>query len=100
MRAPTGSIVGLCSASATLVAVGMAFLGYWGIHEPAPWHRSEVLVAVVSFVGFAALGAVPWIATTPVAEEAAEKIVAARRAFALGFASLWLAMVIAVLAAA
>ena len=34
MRAPTGSVVGLCSASATLCAMGMAFLGYWGVHEP------------------------------------------------------------------
>jgi len=33
MRAPTGSVTGLCSASATMFAVGMAFLGYWGVYE-------------------------------------------------------------------
>lgn len=44
MRAPSGSVPGLCSASATMFAVGMAFLGYWGVYEPGGWHRSDLIV--------------------------------------------------------
>lgn len=97
MRAPAGSVVGLCSASATLCAMGMAFLGYWGVHEPAPWNGRDVVVVILAFVGFAVLASVPWIVTTPVAEESAERIAGARRAFALGAAAIWLAAVIAIM---
>jgi hypothetical protein len=100
MRAPAGSIVGLCSASATMCALGMAFLGYWGVHEPVPWRWTDRVVVFLAFASFAALGSVAWIVTTPVADESDEKVVAARRVFALGVVSIWLAMVIAVIAAA
>jgi len=96
MRAPTGSVVGLCSASATLCAMGMAFLGYWGVHEPAPWKPVDVVVIVLAFMGFASLASVPWIATTPVAEDSAERIPQARRAFALGAMAMWLGAVLAI----
>lgn len=97
MRAPTGSIVGLCSASATMFAVGMAFLGYWGVHEPLPWRPRDVAVVTLAFIGFAALGAVPWIATTPVANDADEKVQPARRAFALGALLIWLSVLVAII---
>jgi hypothetical protein len=97
MRAPAGSVVGLCSASATLCAMGMAFLGYWGVHEPAPWHWRDGVVVALAFAGFAMLASVPWIVTTPVSEESAERIPAARRAFAIGAAVIWLAAVVAVI---
>jgi hypothetical protein len=97
MRAPAGSIVGLCSASATLCAMGMAFLGYWGVHEPAPWRWTDATVVFLAFVGFASLGSVAWIVTTPVPEEGAERVVAARRAFAIGVAAIWLAALVAVI---
>jgi hypothetical protein len=77
--------------------MGMAFLGYWGVHEPVPWRGTDRLVVFLAFVGFACLGSVAWIVTTPVAEESAEKVTAARRAFAVGLASTWLAVVVAVL---
>jgi hypothetical protein len=96
MRAPAGSVVGLCSASATLCAMGMAFLGYWGVHEPTPWRAIDVVVIVVAFMGFALLASVPWIVTTPVAEESAERIPWARRAFALGVVAIWVAAVLAI----
>ena len=96
MRAPAGSVVGLCSASATLCAMGMAFLGYWGVHEPTPWRFIDAMVIVFAFLGFAALASVPWIVTTPVPEESAERIVAARRAFVIGVAAIWLAAVVAI----
>lgn len=97
MRAPVGSVAGLCSASATMFAVGMAFLGYWGVYEPVRWGPADFVVVILAFIGFAALGAVPWIATTPVPDDGAEMIVAARRALALGFALVWLSVLVAVL---
>jgi hypothetical protein len=97
MRAPTGSVVGLCSASATLCAMGLAFLGYWGVHEPIPWRAIDVIVVLLAFTGFASLASVPWIITTPVADDSAERIRPARRAFAFGVAAIWLAAVLAVI---
>lgn len=76
--------------------MGMAFLGYWGVHEPTPWRFIDVMVIVIAFIGFAALASVPWIVTTPVPEESAERIVAARRAFVIGVAAIWLAAVVAI----
>ncbi len=96
-RAPAGSVTGLCSASATMFAVGMAFLGYWGVYEQGRWHVSDYLVVGLALLGFAALGCVPLIVTTPVADEAAEKVVEARRALALGIALIWLSLVVAVI---
>ena len=96
MRAPTGSVVGLCSASATLCAMGMAFLGYWGVHEPVPWRAVDVVVIVLAFAGFGLLASVPWIITTPVAEDSAERIRPARRMFAFGVLAIWLAAMLAI----
>jgi hypothetical protein len=97
MRAPAGSVVGLCSASATMSAMGMAFLGYWGIHEPTPWRGHDILVVCLAFLSFVALGSVVWIITTPVSDDEAERIIPARRAFAAGVLLMWLAIVIAVI---
>ncbi len=96
MRAPTGSIVGLCSASATMFSVGMAFLGYWGVHEPLPWTSRDVVVVSLAFLGFAALGSVTWIVTTPVASDAEEKVEPARRAFGGGVLLIWLSVLVAI----
>ena len=98
LRAPTGSVTGLCSASATMFAVGMAFLGYWGVYEQGRWHPFDYVVMGIAVVGFAVLGSVPWIVTTPVAEEDADKVVVARRAMALGTTLIWTAVCIAVFA--
>jgi hypothetical protein len=96
MRAPTGSVVGLCAASATMSAMGMAFLGYWGIHEPTPWKGGDILVVCLAFLSFVAFGSTIWLITTPVPEDGNERIVPARRAFAAGMVLMWLAIVIAV----
>ncbi|MFK0166147.1 hypothetical protein [Rhizobium sp. NPDC090279] len=98
MRAPAGSVTGLCSASATMFAVGMAFLGYWGVYEQGRWRASDYCVVVLAIIGFAALGSVPWIVTTPVAEEDADKVAGARQALALGVALIWLSVCVAVFA--
>lgn len=98
LHAPTGSVTGLCSASATMFAVGMAFLGYWGVYEQGSWRAVDYLVMIVAVIGFAALGCVPWIVTTPVAEGDADKVAVARRAMALGTALIWTAVCITVFA--
>jgi hypothetical protein len=80
-----------------MFAVGMAFLAYWGVYEPVSWRGSDLVVVILALFGFAALGYVPWIVTTPVPEEGVEKVVGARRAFALGVALIWLSVLVAVL---
>src|ERR1700743_1633584 len=97
MRAPTGSVVGLCSASATMSAMGMAFLGYWGIHEPAHWSWDDTMVVCLVFLSFVAFGSTIWLITTPVPEDGSERIVPARRTFAVGMSLMWLAIVISVI---
>lgn len=95
MQPPHGSIVALSSASATIFSIGMLFLGYWGFMEPPPWTIGDFCVVVPALMGFASLGLVPWIATTPVAAECDEKVPLARHAFLLGVASIMAAILIA-----
>ena len=96
MQSPQGSVVALSSASATILSVGMLFLGYWGIMDPPPWTWSDVVVVVFALVGFVSLGLVPLIVTSPVEEERQAKVGAARRSFALGVFALGMAVGIAV----
>ncbi len=97
MQSPQGSVVALSSSSATVLSVGMIFLGYWGIMDPPPWTWGDVFVVVFALVGFVSLGLVPLIATSPVAEERDARVGPARRAFAVGICALGIAGVIALL---
>jgi hypothetical protein len=97
MRPPPGTVEGLCTASATIFAVGIAFLGYWGFLEPLPWRFSDVMVVAAALGGFAALGMVPFIATTPMAEDDQRPIVMARWAFAFGVVAIWCAVLFSLL---
>jgi hypothetical protein len=95
MQIPTGSVVALSSASATMFSMGMLFLGYWGLHEPAPWHFGERVVVVVAMAGFACLGSVPFLATSPMTTpEDESRMRMARRAFLGGVIALWCAIVL------
>jgi hypothetical protein len=51
MPSPTGSVVALSSASATTFSIGIVYLGYWGIHEPAPWRFTDALVVLCALGG-------------------------------------------------
>lgn len=77
-------------------AMGMAFLGYWGVHEPVPWRAGDIVVVCLVFLGFVALGATILIITAPT-EDGSERIVPARRTFATGLFLMWAAVIIAIL---
>ena len=98
MPSPTGSVVALSSASSTMFSIGIVFLGYWGIHEPSPWTRIDILITVLALTGFACLGFVPWMATSPVEPETSDaRIRIARRLFIAGASAIWLAVAASVL---
>jgi hypothetical protein len=97
LRPPPGSVDGLCAASATIFAVGIAFLGYWGFLDPPPWSVMDLLVIAFALGGFAALGLVTWIATKPAVEGDFRHVAAARRAFGSGVIALWLAVLVSLL---
>ena len=98
MRSPAGALEGLCAASATKFAVGIAFLGYWGFLEPTPRRSVDILVVIAALGGFGALGLVPWIATAPFADEGEAKLSFARRAFVVGVAGIRPAVAFSLLA--
>jgi len=98
MPAPTGSVPALSSASATIFSIGIVFLGYWGIHEPTKWHASDFFVVGFALIGFACLGLVPWLATSPVEPDTNDaRIRVARHLFLAGVAAIWLAVSVSVI---
>jgi hypothetical protein len=101
MPSPTGSVVALSSASATTFSIGIVYLGYWGIHEPAPWRFTDALVVLCALGGFACLGLVPWMATRPVESESNDaEIRVARRLFLAGVCAIWFSVSLSVLMSA
>lgn len=98
MQFPAGSVVALSSAAATMFSMGMLFLGYWGLHEPSPWRFGDRVVVIVALAGFACLGSVPFLATSPTATpEDESRLRLARRAFMGGVSALWCAIVISLI---
>lgn len=98
MQFPTGSVVALSSAAATMFSMGMLFLGYWGLHEPAPWRLGERVVVVVALAGFACLASVPFLATSPMAKPNDEsRMLVARRVFLCGASAVWCAIVLSLI---
>src|SRR5438445_880833 len=99
MPSPTGSVPALSAAAATIFSIGIVFLGYWGVHEPTKWHFSDFFVVGFALIGFACLGLVPWMATSPVATETSDaRIRVARHLFLAGVAAIWLAVALSVIA--
>jgi hypothetical protein len=97
MQFPAGSVQALSSAASTVFSIGIVFLGYWGVHEGSHWRSIDFSVAVLALAGFACLGLVPWLATTPPKHPDDEsRIRVARHAFLAGVAALWLAIVVSV----
>ncbi|NML34395.1 hypothetical protein [Paraburkholderia antibiotica] len=98
MRTPTGSVPALSAASATVFSIGIVFLGYWGMYEPTAWRAADVVVVVLALTGFACLGLVPWMATSPVEPETSDvRVRIARHLFLGGVAAIWLAVAVSVI---
>jgi hypothetical protein len=97
MAYPAGTVAALSSAAATVFSIGIAFLGYWGIHESTTWHFADVTVAILALAGFICLGLVPWFATSPVDHPDDDSLIRhARRAFLAGVGALWLAVLVSI----
>ncbi|MGF6770052.1 hypothetical protein P3T18_002531 [Paraburkholderia sp. GAS199] len=97
MRSPDGSVAALSSASATIFSIGIVFLGYWGLYDTGKWLVSDVVVFVFALIGFACLGLVPWLATSPVEAGSDSRIRLARHLFLAGAGGIWLAVAVSVI---
>jgi hypothetical protein len=98
MPTPQGSVPALCTASATMFSIGIIFLGYWGLQEAGDWTLADKFVAGLAILGFAFLGLVPWMATSPVEPETNDtKIRIARVMFLTGVIAVWMAIVVSVI---
>lgn len=98
MPSPTGSVVALSSAASTVFSIGIVFLGYWGVHEDSRWMVSHVFVVGFALAGFACLGLVPWMATSPVEPDTSDvKIRVARKMFIAGMAAVWFAIALSII---
>jgi hypothetical protein len=98
MPSPTGSVPALSAASATIFSIGIVFLGYWGMYEPTKWTVGDIIVFVAALLGFACLGLVPWMATSPVEPETSDaRIRVARRLFLAGVIAIWFAVAMSVI---
>ncbi|MFM0737410.1 hypothetical protein PQQ51_09225 [Paraburkholderia xenovorans] len=98
MRSPSGSVPALSAASATIFSIGIVFLGYWGLYDPTKWRVADIMVFIFALLGFACLGIVPWMATSPVSSEDNDsRIRIARHLFLAGVAGIWLAVALSVI---
>src|SRR5687767_9624557 len=100
MHVPNGAVQGLRSASITMLAVGVAFLGFWayGPHTgDVEWASRHFLVLSPVFLGYLCLGAVPWLATNPAPPDlSANLLTRARGAYLIGSLLLLLAVLMAI----
>ena len=98
MPTPTGSVPALSAASATIFSIGIVFLGYWGLYEPTKWRVADIVVFVAALTGFACLGLVPWMATSPVEPENSDaRVRIARHLFLTGVIAIWFAVATSVI---
>jgi hypothetical protein len=88
---PQGSVVGLCSASATGFALCSAFLGFWGFQGFGSWRALDSLVLLPLAAGSLVLAITPYVATRP----RANAIAGGRVCFLAGVLLVWLALCIA-----
>jgi hypothetical protein len=88
---PQGSVVGLCSASATCFALCSAFLGFWGFQGWDSWRAIDILVLLPLAIGSLVLAVTPYVAT----RARPDAIAGGRVCFLIGVLLAWLALCIA-----
>ena len=88
---PQGSVIGLCSASATCFALCSAFLGFWGFQGWGSWRTIDLLVLLPLATGSLVLAVTPFVATRP----RANTLSLARAFFLTGIVLVWLALCVA-----
>ena len=93
MQFPTGSVVALSSAAATMFSMGMLFLGYWGWHEPLPWRFGDYVVILPALAGFACPSACRFSPRHDEDPDDESRMFVARRVFLCGASALWCAIV-------
>ncbi|MEI6001563.1 hypothetical protein H3V53_31705 [Paraburkholderia bengalensis] len=97
MPTPQGSVAALCTAAGTMFSLGIIFLGYWGLQEAGGWTFADKFVAGFAILGFAFLGLVPWMVTSPVDSESNDTYIRKGRwMFLTGVVLVWMAIVVSV----
>jgi hypothetical protein len=100
-RPPQGSAQGLCSASATIFSLGIAFLGFWAFQGTAgdlPWKQIHLFVLLPAIAAFVSLGLTPWLTTRAQHEmDIEESVHEGRIAYGLGTVLTILTVIAAVL---
>ena len=89
MKNPNGSVQGLCSSAAALIALTFAFIGYMSFGSKSvavPWQETDLIWLTPSALGVLFLISVPFLATTPrsTSDEEYKSIKWARVAYSIG----------------
>jgi hypothetical protein len=93
MSNPNGAIQAISSAAATTLAIGVAFLGFWGFGAYSgkqAWECQHLWVLIPGALSYGLLAYVPFIATSAVKEE--DALVRARYCYGAGISLLLLAI--------
>lgn len=98
MPNPNGAIQAISSAAATTLAVGVAFLGFWGYGAASgkiAWECKHLWVLFPAVLSYCSLAAVPFWVTRAKDEE--KEICRGRNLYVAGVTLLLIAMIIAIL---
>lgn len=93
MPNPNGAVQAISSGAATTLAVGVAFLSFWGfgaVSGKVAWEPKHLLVLIPGALSYCFLAYVPYIVTRLDNEEAA--LLRGRRSYGVGAGLLLFAM--------
>ena len=93
MPNPNGAVQAISSGAATALAVGVAFLGFWGfgaVSGKVGWELKHLFVLIPAALSYCLLAYVPYIVTRAEKEEAA--LLRGRLSYGFGVGLLLIAM--------
>lgn len=93
MPNPNGAVQAISSGAATALAVGVAFLGFWGfgaVSGKVGWEFKHLLVLIPGALSYCFLAYVPYTVTRADDDEAA--LLNGRRSYGVGVGLLLIAM--------